>query len=42
MDFNFEGELTPEQKRGIVEDTVGDFNQYLNRWPEPRPVEGGG
>ena len=40
MDFNFEGKLTPEQQKRIVADTVDDFNQYLNRWPEPKPVEG--
>ena len=40
MDFTFDGELTPEQQSRIVKDTVDDFNQYLNRWPEPRPVEG--
>ena len=40
MDFNFETELTREQQTRIVQHTVGDFNQYLNRWPEPRPVDG--
>src|SRR6266566_683530 len=39
MDFNFAGDLTPAQQTRIVEETVGDFNQYLNRWPEPRPVD---
>jgi putrescine aminotransferase len=40
MNFNFEGALTPEQQALIVANTVDDFNQYLNRWPEPRPVAG--
>src|ERR1700682_3827701 len=40
MDFNFQTELTPEQQTRIVEETVSDFNQYLNRWPEPKPVSG--
>src|SRR3989441_323113 len=40
MDFNVAGELTPEQQKRIVTDTVDNFNQYLNRWPEPRPVDG--
>ena len=40
MDFNVAGELTPEQQKRIVTDTVDNFNQYLNRWPEPKPVDG--
>ncbi len=39
MDFNFEGELTPEQQSLIVAETVDSFNRYLNRWPEPKPVD---
>jgi putrescine aminotransferase len=40
MDFNFEGDLTREQQSRIVEATVDSFNQFLNRWPEPKPVAG--
>ncbi|MDQ6654053.1 MAG: aminotransferase class III-fold pyridoxal phosphate-dependent enzyme [Acidobacteriota bacterium] len=40
MDLNIAGPLSSEQKSQIVSETVDDFNLYLNRWPEPRPVEG--
>ena len=40
MNFNFEGELSAEQKGQIVKETVEDFNAYLNRWPEPKTVDG--
>ena len=40
MDFNTAGPLSPEEQSQIVRTTVQDFNLYLNRWPEPRPVEG--
>lgn len=40
MDFDCQGDLSPEQQSQIVKETVDDFNQYLNRWPEPRPVNG--
>jgi putrescine aminotransferase len=40
MDFNFAGRLTPEQQARIIEETVSSFNEYLNRWPEPKPVDG--
>jgi putrescine aminotransferase len=39
MDFNLSGELTAAQQTRITADTVADFNQYLNRWPEPKPVD---
>jgi putrescine aminotransferase len=39
MDFNFEAELTPDQQTRIVAETVDNFNQYLNRWPEPKPID---
>jgi len=39
MKFNFSNELTNEEQRQIVADTVDDFNKYLNRWPEARSVE---
>ncbi len=40
MDFDFAGRLTPEQQARIIEETVSSFNEYLNRWPEPKPVDG--
>src|SRR6267143_3493492 len=40
MDFNFAGELSPEQQARTIEETVRNFNEYLNRWPEPKPVDG--
>src|SRR5207245_1659662 len=40
MDFNFKGDLTGEQQSLIIEETVDSFNQFLNRWPEPKPVAG--
>jgi putrescine aminotransferase len=40
MDLNIGGPLSSEEKSQIVRETVDDFNLYLNRWPEPRPVEG--
>jgi len=40
MDFNFEGDLTSEQQQQLVRETVENFNSFLNRWPEPKPVAG--
>ena len=40
MDLNVASPLTSEQKSQIVEETVTDFNLYLNRWPEPKTVAG--
>ena len=40
MDFNIAGPLSPEEQAQIVRTTVEDFNLYMNRWPEPWPVEG--
>src|SRR5260370_1614010 len=40
MDFNFAGRLTPEQQARIIDATVSSFNEYLHRWPEPKPVDG--
>src|SRR5260370_39365858 len=40
MDFDVAGRLTPEQQARIIEETVSSFNEYLNRWPEPKPVDG--
>src|SRR3984893_15152146 len=40
MNFNIEGDLSAKQQSRIVKETVKDFNAYLNRWPEPKPVEG--
>src|SRR5215510_15519385 len=40
MNFNIAGPLSPEEQAQIVRTTVEDFNLYMNRWPEPWPVEG--
>ena len=40
MNFNIEGEPSPEQQSRIVKETVKDFNACLNRWPEPKTVDG--
>src|SRR2546425_4676777 len=40
MNFNIEGDLSPEQRSHVVKETVEDFNAYLNRWPEPKTVDG--
>jgi putrescine aminotransferase len=40
MDFNFEGDLSSEQADRLVEETVESFNSYLNRWPDPRTLDG--
>jgi putrescine aminotransferase len=39
MDFNIAGPLSPEEQSQIVRTTVENFNLYLNRWPEPWPVD---
>ena len=33
-------ELTPAERAEIVRECVENFNLYLNRWPEPRALEG--
>jgi len=40
MDFNFEDDLSSEQADRLVGDTVESFNSYLNRWPDPKTVDG--
>ncbi len=40
MDFNFDGPLTAAQQKELVSETVASFNDFLNRWPEPKPVDG--
>jgi len=40
MDFNFEDDLSSEQADRLVAETVNDFNSYLNRWPDPKTVNG--
>src|SRR4030081_3112539 len=40
MDLNIADPLSSAEQSQIVRETVDDFNSYLNRWPEPRPVEG--
>ena len=39
MNFDGTDDLTPEQQEKLIAQTVNDFNQYLNRWPEPWPVD---
>ena len=40
MDFTFEDDLSSEQADQLVRETVENFNSYLNRWTDPRTVEG--
>src|SRR5215472_4430263 len=40
MDFNSADELTSDQQGQLVAETVDNFNHYLNRWPEPKALEG--
>jgi putrescine aminotransferase len=40
MKLQIDYEPAPEEKERIVRECVEDFNNYLNRWPEPRAVEG--
>src|SRR6267143_4806487 len=40
MDLNIVGPLSPAEQSQLVSETLDNFNLYLNRWPEPRPVEG--
>jgi len=40
MDFNFEDDLSSEQADRLVGETVESFNSYLNRWPDPKTVDG--
>lgn len=40
MNFNIAGPLSSDEESQIVRETVNDFNLYLNRWPEPKPVKG--
>ena len=39
MNFDSTNDLTPEQQDQLVAETVNDFNQYLNRWPEAKPID---
>ena len=39
MNFDSTNDLTPEQQDQLVAETVNDFNQYLNRWPEAKPFD---
>ena len=32
--------LSPTDKENLVAECVDSFNRYLNRWPEPRTVNG--
>jgi putrescine aminotransferase len=40
MDFNFTDDLSSAQADQLVRETVADFNAHLNRWPDPKTVEG--
>ena len=40
MDFNFEDDLSSERADRLVGQTVENFNSYLNRWPDPKTVDG--
>ena len=40
MEIGISHELSDEEKSQIVADCVENFNNYLNRWPEPRSVAG--
>src|SRR4029079_22718 len=40
MEIGIDRSLTPEERDRVVRETVESFNAYLNRWPEPRTVEG--
>ena len=39
MNFDSPDDLTPQQQEQLIAETVSDFNQYLNRWPEAKPVD---
>ena len=39
MNFDDIDHLTPQQQDQLVTETVNDFNQYLNRWPEAKSVD---
>ncbi len=40
MDFDFTDDLSTAQADQLVRETVADFNAHLNRWPDPKTVEG--
>src|SRR5216683_4652686 len=40
MKLGIDYEPSPDEKAEIVRECVENFNAYLNRWPEPRVVEG--
>jgi len=40
MKLGFDYDPSPDEKAEIVRECVDNFNAYLNRWPEPRVVEG--
>jgi len=39
VNFDDIDHLTPQQQDQLVTETVNDFNQYLNRWPEAKSVD---
>ena len=40
MNFDFHDDLSEAQRDHLVRETVDSFNSYLNRWPDPKTVEG--
>src|SRR5215471_889132 len=40
MEIGISHELSDEEKSQVVAECVENFNNYLNRWPEPRSVAG--
>src|SRR6266496_6401944 len=40
MKLGIDYDPSPDEKAEIVRECVDNFNAYLNRWPEPRVVEG--
>ena len=39
MNFDDIDHLTPQQQDQLVAETINDFNQYLNRWPDAKPAD---
>lgn len=39
MNFDSTNDLTPEQQDQLIAETVNNFNEYLNRWPEAKPID---
>jgi putrescine aminotransferase len=39
VNFDDADDLTAEQQEELIADTVKNYNQYLNRWPEAKPAD---